>query len=97
MLLSWILVHTVFVFHYAHLYYKGDKIKKPLDFPGDEQPDYMDFAYFAFVLGCTFQVSDVEITDKKLRKVALFHGLLSFALNTFVIALSINIISGLVH
>lgn len=97
MLFSWSLVHTVFTFHYAHLYYKGDKAKKPLDFPGDEPPDYMDFAYFSFVMGCTFQVSDVEITSKQLRKTALFHGLLSFALNTFVIALSINIISGLVH
>ncbi len=96
MLISWFLVHTVFLFHYASLYYKRIKIKKPLEFPGDEDPDYFDFAYFSFVMGCTFQVSDVTITDKKLRRIALFHGLLSFLLNTFVIALSINIISGLI-
>lgn len=96
MLISWFLVHTVFLFHYASLYYKSSKIKKPLEFPGDEDPDYLDFAYFSFVMGCTFQVSDVTITDKKLRRFALFHGLLSFLLNTFVIALSINIISGLI-
>ncbi|MFT4094625.1 MAG: DUF1345 domain-containing protein [Niabella sp.] len=97
MLLSWLLVHTIFIFHYAHLYYKGDRAKKPLGFPGDENPDYLDFAYFSFVMGCTFQVSDVQITGRIVRRVALFHGLLSFALNTFVIALSINIISGLIH
>jgi len=97
MLISWFLVHTVFLFHYARLYYKDIQSKKPLDFPGDEDPDYLDFAYFSFVMGCTFQVSDVAITDKRLRRFALFHGLLSFSLNTFVIALSINIISGLIH
>ncbi|MFT3904389.1 MAG: DUF1345 domain-containing protein [Niabella sp.] len=96
MLFSWFLVHTAFVFHYAHLFYNS-KTATPLDFPGDEDPDYLDFAYFSFVMGCTFQVSDVAITSKKLRRIALFHGLLSFALNTFVIALTINIISGLLH
>ncbi|GAB3421611.1 DUF1345 domain-containing protein [Niabella aquatica] len=96
MLISWFLVHTVFLFHYAHLYYKSIKIKRSLEFPGNEDPDYLDFAYFSIVMGCTFQVSDVSITDKTLRRVALFHGLLSFLLNTFVIALSINIISGLI-
>lgn len=97
MLISWFLVHTVFLFHYARLYYKGAPNKRPLDFPGGDAPDYLDFAYFSFVMGCTFQVSDVSITGKKLRRFALFHGLLSFALNTFVIALSVNIISGLIH
>ena len=97
MLFSWALVHTTFVFHYAHLFYSTVKGKRQLSFPNDETPDYMDFAYFSFVMGCTFQVSDVSITGKDLRRVALFHGLLSFALNTFVIALTVNIISSLVH
>ncbi|OPB97750.1 DUF1345 domain-containing protein [Elizabethkingia occulta] len=96
MISSWALVHTLYIFHYAHLYYKT-KGGKGLDYPGGEKPDYLDFAYFSFVMGCTFQVSDVEISSKEIRRVALFHGLLSFALNTFVVALTINIIAGLIH
>ena len=91
---SWAIVHTVFSFHYAHLFYSG-KSEGGLEFPGDEKPDYLDFAYFSFTIGCTFQVSDVEISSKKIRRLALFHGLLAFMLNTFVVALSINIVSGL--
>jgi uncharacterized membrane protein len=96
MLFSWAMVHTIYTFHYAHLFY-NEKGSGGLEFPGskNEAPDYMDFAYFAFVLGCTFQVSDVEISSKYIRRVALFHGLLSFALNTFVVALSINIMASL--
>ncbi|QQD13053.1 DUF1345 domain-containing protein [Sphingobacterium sp. UDSM-2020] len=97
MMSSWFLVHTTYVFHYAHLYYADGATGKGLDFPGDEKPDYMDFAYFSFVLGCTFQVSDIEVSSRKIRRVVLFHGLLAFALNTFVVALTINIISGLIH
>lgn len=97
MISSWILVHTTYVFHYAHLYYADGSTGKGLDFPGNEKPDYMDFAYFSFVLGCTFQVSDIEVSSRKIRRVVLFHGLLAFALNTFVVALTINIISGLIH
>lgn len=100
-LLSWMMVHTIYAFHYAHMYYNDDE-KKPdkdaqgLEFPGeDTRPDYIDFAYFSFVIGCTFQVSDVEISSSKIRRVVLFHGLLSFALNTFVVALTINLIAGL--
>jgi uncharacterized membrane protein len=100
MLLSWIMVHTVFTFHYAHMYYDvpdegSSKISGGLDFPGEKEPDYIDFAYFSFVIGCTFQVSDVEISSRKIRRMALLHGLLSFGLNTFVVALTINLIAGL--
>ncbi|WP_255156245.1 DUF1345 domain-containing protein [Ferruginibacter sp. HRS2-29] len=101
MLLSWAMVHTVFTFHYAHMYYDvpdkgGKKIAGGLEFPGDEkEPDYIDFAYFSFVIGCTFQVSDVEISSRKIRRLVLLHGLLSFGLNTFVVALTINIVAGL--
>ncbi|MBB1643379.1 hypothetical protein D3C81_1209290 [compost metagenome] len=97
MLASWILVHTIYTFHYARLYYEHNAGGTGLEFPGDDQPDYLDFAYFSFVMGCTFQVSDVGVSSKKIRRVALFHGLLSFALNTFVVALTINIISGLIN
>jgi uncharacterized membrane protein len=99
MVLSWFLIHTIFTLRYAHIFY-GDDEDKPgthaggLQFPGDKEPDYFDFAYFAFVLGMTFQVSDVQITSKRLRRIAMFHGLLSFGYNTIMIALTINLIAG---
>lgn len=99
MLVSWAIVHTLFTFHYAHHYYqkeKGDSSNKAaLHFPEEKKPDYLDFAYFSFVIGMTFQVSDVEITSRRLRRIALAHALLSFALNTFVVALTINLIAGI--
>lgn len=94
---SWFLVHTVFIFRYAHIYYGN--AKKPaggLDFPGDDTPDYLDFAYFSFVIGMTSQVSDVQITSSVMRRLALVHGILSFVFNAIIIALSINTISGLI-
>jgi uncharacterized membrane protein len=102
---SWALVHTVFVFRYAHLYYedasasalnKDTKYAEGLQFPEEKEPDYLDFTYFSFVIGMTFQVSDVEISSKRIRRLALMHSLVSFAFNTVIVALSINIISGLI-
>lgn len=100
MFLSWFLVHTIFAMRYAHIYY-GDHETKPgthhggLIFPEDDKPDYTDFAYFSFVLGMTFQVSDIQVSSKRLRKLALLHGVLSFGFNTIIVALTINIIAGL--
>jgi uncharacterized membrane protein len=99
MLLSWFLIHTVFALRYAHIYY-GDHKTKPnthaggLEFPGEENPEYLDFAYYSFVLGMTFQVSDVQVTSKRLRNLALLQGLISFGFNTIMIALTINLIAG---
>lgn len=98
MLISWVMIHTVFTFHYAHLYYNDEKkAARGLNFPGSEDPDYLDFAYFAFVIGCTFQVSDVTIRSKSMRRLVLLHGLLSFGLNTFVVALMVNLVAGISH
>lgn len=96
MLLSWLTLHTLFIFHYAHLYYGDDEkgAAGGLDFPGKDLPDYIDFAYFSLVIGCTFQVSDVVITSKHIRRRVLLHGFLSFLLNTFVVALTINLVAG---
>jgi len=102
---SWWLVHTVFTMRYAHFYYcdidheKKGKVEKPggLIFPGGQDPDYMDFVYFAFVVGMTFQVSDVEISAKRIRRLAWMHGVLSFAFNTVIVALTINVLSGMVQ
>ena len=104
-ILSWVLIHTIFTILYAHLYYTSKTLEKDiqkqeeggLDFPNDDRPDYLDFAYFSFVVGMTFQVSDVQITSSSIRRVVLLHGLLSFAYNTVILALCINIIAGLVQ
>ncbi len=100
LLVSWLMTHTVFAFRYAHEYYQWDDeldaVEKGLDFPGDAPPDYWDFFYFALVLGMTFQVSDVQITSRKLRRVATLHGLLGFLFNTVILALSVNIGASLV-
>jgi uncharacterized membrane protein len=98
MLFSWFLIHTIFTLRYAHIFY-GDHETKPnthaggLEFPGDSKPEYLDFAYYSFVLGMTFQVSDVQITSKRLRSLAMLQGLLSFVFNTIMIALTINLIA----
>jgi len=99
---SWMLVHTVFGLSYAHTYYGDpDGPKGPLShagglqFPGDREPDYMDFAYFSFTIGMTFQVSDVVITSRDFRTLVLLHGMLSFGFNTVILALTLNTVSAL--
>lgn len=99
---SWFLVHTRFTLQYAHLYYANflervePNVARGLLFPGNgEHPDYLDFAYFSFIIEMTCQVSDVQITRKGLRRLALLHGLISFAFNTTILALVINIVAGI--
>jgi uncharacterized membrane protein len=102
---SWVLIHTVFTIRYAHMFYTypteeeqaaGAQHHGGLDFPGTPHPDFLDFAYFSFVLGMTFQVADVNITARNMRRLALLHGFLAFVYNTIIVALSINIISGMI-
>ena len=98
---AWVLVHTFFIFHYAHLYY-GDR-KDPgqadggLDFPGGELPDYLDFAYFSFCIAMTSQVSDVQVSSQRLRRLVCIHSLFSFAFYTVILALTINVVAGLIQ
>lgn len=100
-IVSWWLVHTIFTLRYAHLYYGTDKDagktkpKQGLNFPDESEPDYLDFVYFSFVIGMTFQVSDVEISSRPIRRLALFHAVVSFMFNTAIVALSINVVAGL--
>ena len=98
---SWALVNTVYGLRYAHAYY-GDSDEPSvhhhaggLIFPGDRPPDYFDFAYFSFVVGMTCQVSDVQITSRRMRRITLVHSVLSFGFNTLILALLINTVSGL--
>jgi uncharacterized membrane protein len=104
-ILSWVMIHTTYAIRYTHMYYNlmyeermtQKEHKGGLIFPNEEPPDYFDFAYFSFVIGMTWQVSDVQITSKRMRRIVLVHALLSFFYNTVILALTINIISGLVQ
>jgi uncharacterized membrane protein len=97
--LSWLVTHVTFALRYAHEFYArdlgGPDIDRGLEFPGEKEPDYLDFMYFSLVLGMTFQVSDVQITSRKLRRVAALHGLVSFLFNTIIVAFTVNIAAGL--
>jgi uncharacterized membrane protein len=100
-ILSWTFIHTIFALHYAHDYYStspavSGKARKGLAFPGDAMPTYMDFAYFSFTIGMTFQVSDVQVTEPNMRKLALTHGIISFFYATGILALTINMVAGLI-
>jgi uncharacterized membrane protein len=81
--------------HYAHLHHSGDR-PSGLAFPGNEPPCYRDFAYFAFGIGMTYQVSDVAVTDGSMRAMVLRHSLLSYLFGVAIIATAINVIAGLV-
>ena len=93
--LTWLFLNIMFAMHYAHGFY-GDYGEKHtgLDFPDTPEPDYWDFAYFAIVIGMTFQVSDVQITSRYLRRVALLHSIIAFFFNVFIIAITVNIVAG---
>jgi len=94
--LSWVFIHTMFALHYAHDYYGGLRTGG-LKFPGDNEPDYWDFVYFAFVIGMTFQVSDVAVTQRSIRRMVVAHGVLSFFFTTAFIAMTVNIAAGIIQ
>jgi uncharacterized membrane protein len=101
-LLSWMLMHTVFALFYAHEFHSEGKDHVGgrgggLDFPDDATPDYLDFLYFSFVVGTTAQTSDVAVCSRAMRRVVMIHGILSFFFNTAVIALAVNIAAQLVQ
>jgi uncharacterized membrane protein len=98
-LLSWTLLHTIFTLHYAHLHYIASKQPEidldKLNFPDNIDPDYLDLAYFSFTIGMTFQVSDVTISSRRIRRFVLLHSLISFIFNVIIIALTITMLSGI--
>ena len=91
---SWGVVHTVFTLRYAGIYYRGRS--GGIDFNEDDLPVYADFAYMAFTIGMTYQVSDTDLATKAMRHTALRHALLSYVLGTVIIAATINVAAGLV-
>lgn len=98
LLLTWLFANVVYALHYAHLFYMPGEVDGEdaggLDFPGNESPDYLDFIYFAFTLGMTFQTADVNISGKPIRRIAVLHGFAAFVYNIGVIAFTINAIGG---
>lgn len=91
LLSTWLLIQTVFALRYARHYYRAGGAG--LSFPGDVAPDYLDFAYFAAVIGMTAQVADVAITTTAMRRLVLLHGLVSFGFNILVLALTLNLVA----
>jgi uncharacterized membrane protein len=91
--LAWFSVHTIFTTRYAWLYYSSPR--KGVDFNEDAPPSYRDFAYLAFTIGMTFQVSDTQIRTKEIRATALRHALVSYLFGAVVIATTINLVAGL--
>jgi uncharacterized membrane protein len=94
---SWTVVHTVFMLRYAHEYY-GDPVGG-IDFKSgaDYTPDYKDFAYVAFTVGMTFQVSDTDIQSRAIRRTVLRHALLAFLFGAVILAVTVNVIAGLLQ
>jgi uncharacterized membrane protein len=98
--LSWALINTIFALHYAHDYYLGASGKEQciqggIVFPGSRPPAYGDFVYFSFTIGMTFQVSDVQITDPAVRQLAITQGIISFFYATGILALTVNLVAGM--
>lgn len=95
LLLAWLFSNMVYALHYAHLFYSRDDKGKDaggIDFPGDDEPDYWDFIYFAFTLGMTFQTSDIDVTSRGIRRVVIVHCFAAFVFNIGVLAFTINVL-----
>ncbi|HXI99751.1 MAG TPA: DUF1345 domain-containing protein [Micropepsaceae bacterium] len=100
LVLSWVCMHVLFAIHYAHRYYgdhaTADKTRSGLIFPEpNAAPSYMEFVYFAFCVGMTYQVADIMTGTRAFRKLITLHGVLSFFYNTFVLALAVSLFSGI--
>lgn len=90
---SWAVVHTVFALKYARLYY-GEPAGG-INFKQDPEPSYRDFAYLAFTIGMTFQVSDTDVQNTTIRTTVLGHALMAYLFGTVIIAVTINLVAGL--
>jgi len=93
--LSWVVVHTVFALHYAHEYYTPPE--GGIDFKSDEElPDYQDFAYVAFTVGMTFQVSDTDVQARRIRRTVLRHAFMAYLFGAVILAVAINLVASLI-
>ena len=92
---AWLVVHTIFTLRYALLYYADSA--GGIDFNQTEAPAYADFAYLAFTIGMTYQVSDTDLKTRAIRATALRHALLSFLLGAVILGAAVNLVAGLAH
>ena len=94
--LSWLFSSLIYGLHYAHMFYGEAKGKDAggVEFPDTKEPDYWDFLYFSTCLSMTFQVSDMDITSGRMRRVVMFHCLAAFVFNLGIIAFTINVLGG---
>jgi len=90
---SWLLIHTIYALRYAQLYYTG--ADGGVDFNEPTPPRYIDFAYLAFTVGMTFQVSDTDLKKLAVRATVLRHALLSFVFGSLILATTVNLVAGL--
>jgi uncharacterized membrane protein len=88
---AWGVLHSSFALHYAYLYYRSEDSAGGLAFPSEENPDQLDFAYFAFTIAVSFAASDVDVTDRTIRRTVLGHQVLSFFFNASILALVVNL------
>ncbi|CAN5362293.1 DUF1345 domain-containing protein [soil metagenome] len=97
LMVAWLFSNMVYALHYAHIFYVADKSGKDcggIGFPDTKEPAYWDFIYFAFTLGMTFQTSDVQMSTRGVRKVAIFHCFAAFIFNLGILAFTINVLGG---
>ena len=96
--ISWLYIHTAFALHYAHVYYQELHQTKeaPLLFASKLRPTYVDFLYFSMVVGMTCQTADVNIASSRIRFLVMLQGMTAFIFNTSLLALAINLISGVI-
>ena len=92
-MLSWALIHTIFTLRYARLFYSQEH--GGIDFHHQSPPAYSDFAYLAFTVGMTFQVSDTELTTRQMRATVLRHALVSYLFGAVFVAMTINLLAQL--
>ena len=97
LLSSWGFTQVMFATHYAHDFYAAEQqgAAGGLNFPKEPAPDYADFLYFACVIGTSGQTADVSFTTRSMRRTGLIHCVLAFFFNATLLALTINIASGM--
>jgi uncharacterized membrane protein len=94
---AWAFLQVMFALHYAGVYYQRHKggVHGGLEFPGNPQPDWMEFFYQAFTIGCTFASSDVNVSSKRMRRIVVIQGVACFFFNAIILALTINVAANL--
>jgi uncharacterized membrane protein len=93
---SWTIVNTVFTLRYADLYFAG--IPEGIDFGGStDEPDFRDFAYLAFTIGMTYQVSDTNLRNRSIRRLVLQHAFLSYVFGVVIVSTTVSLVTNLIH